>query len=234
MTEKRTDGSGDGRRVHPLSIWVPVALMILGGLVGVRIMNKQQDQRVAAAESGRPPILDKVKNIELVERSGEQVKLESLLHKVIVLSYVYTECPRGCLGVIEEVKELRQEFEGDSDKIQFVSISVDPEHDRPDVLQEFAERAGADFPNWWFLTGDDREVIWRYMKDNFRLTAREIEERERISPTDKFEHDFNLVVVDGRGHWRGLYNLMHPDKDTAAVYAGRIRANLRYLIDGGE
>ena len=41
-------------------------------------------------------------------------------------------------------------------KIAFVSITVDPERDTPDVLKEYAQAFGANFAGWSFLTGTPR------------------------------------------------------------------------------
>jgi protein SCO1/2 len=51
-----------------------------------------------------------------------------------------------------------------------VSITVDPDHDTPEVLSAYAEGFGAGPSRWLFLTGQ-RAAIYRLAVDGFRLAA---------------------------------------------------------------
>ena len=45
-----------------------------------------------------------------------------------------------------------------ADKVQFVSISLDPATDTPEKMHQYATKHGADVSRWWFLTGDPEQV----------------------------------------------------------------------------
>jgi cytochrome oxidase Cu insertion factor (SCO1/SenC/PrrC family) len=64
---------------------------------------------------------------------------------------------------------LQQDVADDRD-VRLVSISVDPEHDTPDVLRDYAQRFGAHPERWLFLTGD-KAAIYRLAQEGFHLSA---------------------------------------------------------------
>ncbi len=49
--------------------------------------------------------------------------------------------------------QMRRQLGEAGENLQFVSITIDPEYDRPDHLREYAELFHAG-PGWTFLTGD--------------------------------------------------------------------------------
>ena len=80
------------------------------------------------------------------------------------------------------------------DDVAYVSISVDPETDTPEVLARFAERYGADPARWTFLTGAP-EAIQSIAADSFMLG----------SIDDPMIHSPKFTLVDKQGRIRGYY-----------------------------
>ena len=171
-------------------------------------------------------------NLVLTERSGETVELAQLRGKVLVASYVFTRCPRGCSGVVEEMERLRKRFADESDKLQLLSFTVDPEHDDPAQLAEFAQRTGVeDAGNWWFLTGD-KTALHRYMTRQFKFReVLDMPEEEQLSENDLFIHDLRVVLVDHTGHVRGHYDIMHIDPEYAKLSRDTLARDVRTLLD---
>ena len=66
------------------------------------------------------------------------------------------------------MKSLQEKLEGS--QVLLVSLSVDPEHDTPQVLDEYARRYGARPEHWWFLTGP-RAVIYDLIQRRFKLSV---------------------------------------------------------------
>jgi protein SCO1/2 len=52
-------------------------------------------------------------------------------------------------------KRLSKEFPG---RYHLLSVSIDPQFDRPPVLQEYAARYGADERQWTFATGTQEQI----------------------------------------------------------------------------
>jgi cytochrome oxidase Cu insertion factor (SCO1/SenC/PrrC family) len=104
----------------------------------------------------------------LMERSGRRVSRDDLLGHVAVIDFIYTECTETCPTQSLQFAQLQRRFAGEPG-LRLVSITVDPEHDTPEVLRQYADRYGAT-DRWWFLTGDKRG-IYCLARDGFRLAV---------------------------------------------------------------
>lgn len=84
---------------------------------------------------------------------------DALKDKVVLINFVFTQCGDTCplvtARLVQVKKELGEAFGRD---VRFISISVDPEHDRPQDLVRFASKFDAVHPEWWFLTGEKANV----------------------------------------------------------------------------
>lgn len=217
-------------RINPLTLWIPVILVVGGLVVFWNYLVKLQ------AEKAQPrlPILARLeKNMSFTERSGQQVELKDLKGKVIIACWVFTRCPRGCTGVAGEMRKLYMEYK-DNPNIHFLSVSVDPD-DKPEDLKRFADGLkieGAD--KWWFVNGPKKDVrvyMTRYFGFN---DVQDVPEKDRMSPDDKFLHDMRVALVDTGGHLRGLYGIANPDPEFAKLFQDKIRADIKTLLSGKE
>lgn len=96
---------------------------------------------------------------DLIDQEGRAVSLESLGDRVLLIDFIYTSCPGPCpVQTASQVELQRQIPESIRSEVHFVSISLDPEVDRPEVLERYARKHGADLEHWSFLTGPEDEV----------------------------------------------------------------------------
>lgn len=131
----------------------------------------------------------------LTERSGQAVSSDDLQGHPYVVSFFFSTCPSICVQQNQKVQELQREFKGTG--VRFVSISVDPATDTPEVLREYSARFAADPQQWLFMTGD-LLYIRRVGAEVFRLAVDE-----------KF-HTEKLVLVDPQGEITGYYDWPEP------------------------
>jgi len=75
----------------------------------------------------------------------------------LVVNFIFTTCTTICPVMTATFAQMRRELGAEADRIRFVSITIDPEHDTPSALAEYAERFGAP-PGWSFLTGSPADV----------------------------------------------------------------------------
>jgi cytochrome oxidase Cu insertion factor (SCO1/SenC/PrrC family) len=108
-----------------------------------------------------------VPDFVLHERSGRLVTREDLRGKVWIADFIFTRCSTECPLVSARMARLQEEFATVTD-LYLVSITVDPEHDTPEVLARYAESFGAHPQRWLFLTGD-KAAIYRLAQEGFRL-----------------------------------------------------------------
>lgn len=217
------------RPIHPLTIWVPIIVIVCGLVIFWNYMLKLKQD----SDTPRLPILSRLeKNLILTERSGKQVELKDVKGKVIVACWVFTRCPRGCAGVVGELLDLYKEV-GNEEGIQFISFSVDPD-DSPEQLRKFAENLNIKGDNWWFVNGVKDEVR-TYMTRYFGfLDVQDVAEKDRLSPDDKFLHDMKVGLADHNGHVRGFYDIASYDPEFKAFWKEKIRKDIRTLLKERE
>ena len=172
----------------------------------------------AISETNPAILLEGLKNygtvpdFTFIERSGRKVSLADLNGKVWVAQFFYTHCADICPLTVPQMGLLHLEYLNDPDfrsQVRFVSITVDPERDRPEVLSKFAERFSADPDLWLFLTGD-RAAIVRMAQQGFKLGIGEAANPPEIAKKTGEEKDLfhsnRLVLVDRKAQIRGYYS----------------------------
>lgn len=151
------------------------------------------------------PILGLAPAFELTERSGARVSLEQLAGRPFVVDFVFTRCTLACPTMTGRMAKIGAAL-GEGDDFRRVSITVDPEHDTPAVLTEFADKYAAP-STWWFLTGD-RDEIHALSRQGFLLGL----DPATGDPTNPIGHSTRFVLVDGVGRIRGYYDAMHLEE----------------------
>jgi protein SCO1/2 len=114
-----------------------------------RSLEEIEAERLRAGEA--------VPDFQLTDQDGRLVHLKDFRGKVIVLTFIYTRCPlpNFCPLMSKNFAELEQRLRKEfPNKYHLLSISMDPEFDRPEVLKEYAARYAADSKDWSFATGD--------------------------------------------------------------------------------
>ena len=102
----------------------------------------------------------------LMSQDGKPTSLIGLRGKVVAVSFLYTACPDICPLLTQKLVEVQDALGEDfGKKIAFVSITVDPEHDTPEMLKDYAAAWEAKTAGWSFLSGPPeavRDVVRRY------------------------------------------------------------------------
>ena len=144
-------------------------------------------------------IWHKVKNIEFTNQLGKKVSLYDLHGKIVVINFFFTRCPGICPGLTRSMKRLQDSFLKNDSIVQFISISVDPEHDSVPQLRKFADRYNANHDSWWFVTGNKKDIY------DFALN----ELKAGLADTEvdsAFIHTENFFLLDSSHIVRGWYN----------------------------
>jgi protein SCO1 len=124
---------------------------------------------LAAREAGgemQLPVIGPAPPFTLTSQDGKPVALSDLRGKVVAVTFIYTGCPDICPLLTQKMVDVQDALGADfGAKIAFVSISLDPERDTPEVLKDYAQFWGANLAGWSFLTGSPeavRDVTRRY------------------------------------------------------------------------
>jgi protein SCO1/2 len=179
---------------------------------------------VAAWLAFRPralPVLGVVPSFSLTERAGIPLTSDDLAGHVWVADFVFTRCPDFCPALTARMAGLQKTLPSGSDPIRLVSFSVDPAHDAPDVLRDYAARAGAR-ESWLFVTGA-RDALAALLRDGFKVAY--ADDGPAASP---ITHSDRFVLVDRELRIRGYYHGTDPEdlarlaRDAAALRDGRV------------
>ena len=107
--------------------------------------------------------MDWFTNVPVQTQDGRTLRFydDVMKGKILVINFFFTDCDNLCPIATDNLVRV-QELLGDrvGKDIRFVSISLQPEHDTPEVMAEYAKKHGVG-PGWLFLTGkrDDIELL---------------------------------------------------------------------------
>ena len=133
----------------------------------------------------------------LTSQDGAQVALADLRGKVVAVTFIYTFCVDTCPVLTPMMSFIQDQLGADfGAKIAFVSITVDPERDTPEVLKEYAQAFGANLAGWSFLTGPS---------DTIRDVTRRYGVFAAKSANGEVDHTTLTSIIDPRGILRVQY-----------------------------
>ena len=153
-----------------------------------------------------PPVLGHVPAFALTNRDGRVVRRADLDGRPWVADFVFTRCPASCPMMSARMARLNRDLPSDL-PVRLVSISVDPTHDTPEVLQRYAQSFQAT-DRWLFLTGT-REDVRRLCGEGFKLGLDMAPAPG--SAVEPILHSTRFVLVDGKGDIRGYYEAFDED-----------------------
>lgn len=185
-----------------------VAIFTIGILLGACSgksgdkQKKQSDNQMTSEDhtahtqmkmaSGEPTD-ESIYNVSSVwqNRYGHEVTLDSLRGKVQVVAMVYTHCEFACPRILADMRRIRDRLsEEELNSTNFVIVSIDPERDTPERLQNFAAENDLSDEHWTLLNGDQGDIL--------ELAALLGVKYKRISKTD-FTHSNMISVLNKKG-----------------------------------
>ncbi|HEX7139795.1 MAG TPA: SCO family protein [Vicinamibacterales bacterium] len=164
------------------------------------------------------PRLFPVPDTTLVAETGKPLNLHDLKGSVVVYDFIFTSCAGTCPMMTQQMRKLTQKIDKNA-PVRFVSISVDPTRDTPQVLRDYATRFRND-PRWTFLTGQ-RDQIVHLSVDGFKLAAGGTPQ----TIAEPLLHSSKFAIADKDGYIREYYG--GTDGDAPEHVAGTVRDLLR-------
>ena len=159
---------------------------------------------------GEPlPVLFQVPDFTLTNQSAWPVTLADLRGQIWLADIIFTRCAGPCPEMTRKMSLLQAALPANA-PVKLISLTTDPGHDTPPVLQAYAQRFGAQAGRWHFLTGTKPQIA-RVAIDGLKLTALDQEPARQTSDTDLFIHSTTLVLVDGRGRVRASFETDQAD-----------------------
>lgn len=155
----------------------------------------------------------------LARADGTSFQLSAMRGKTVLLFFGYTSCPDVCPTTLGELNQAMKQLGDNANRIQVVFITVDPERDTPERVQEYVNHFNSGFIG---LSGTEEELtpIWSnygvyreivegtsalgyLVNHTARVTLIDADGNLRISfsfemPVDDIVHDLKLILKEGK------------------------------------
>jgi len=169
--------------------YVGVAFIIL--IFGIYTIPKI----VAKFKSPTLATIGKVPKFKFTNQNGKIITNDFYKNKVYVVEFFFTTCPTICPKMNKNMVTIQDKYFGNPN-FGIASFSINPTHDTPQILKEYAKAHGATLKNWNFLTGN-RDKIYDLANKGFTLYA-----GVDSSAEGGFEHSGMFALVDKNGNIR--------------------------------
>jgi len=149
------------------------------------------------------PMDEPAPGFTLQDAEGRAVGLDDFRGKVVVLFFLYTNCPDVCPLHAERIAEVQARVNRTplKDRVRFVGITTDPARDTAEVMRAYGPAHGLDPASWVFLTGGaDRP------EDTTRLLARKFGHKFAKGDDGYQLHGVVTHVIDREGRWRANFH----------------------------
>lgn len=143
----------------------------------------------------------KVPPFSFVDMNGRPFTEADTKGRITVVDFFFTRCGTICPKMSGQMQQLQLKLDDPAyDDVMFLSHTVDPEHDTPEVLKAHARMLQADSARWKFLTGAKADIYLQGAEGYFLAT------REDVMAPGGFLHSNMFVLVDKDRHIRGFYD----------------------------
>ena len=181
-----------------LMAWVVTFLVVAVLIAGAATLFRHSERK----SSDPFPVIADVPDFHFTTQEGKTLSRSDLLGKVWVADFIFTRCPGPCPMMSARMAEVSRELTKAND-VRLVSVSIDPEHDTPEVLSNYATHLQADPKHWIFLTGPKKEI-----QD---FTTRGMLQALATDPSGIPTHSTRFLVIDREGRIRKTRNLDEPE-----------------------
>ena len=191
----------------------------VAGLAGL-IALKGTDDPVAAlvAPGAMPSRIELIReqhlpNVPLITQDGRRVRFYDDLVKgrVVAINFMFTSCRAACPLTAANIRDVQEALRVRlKQPVSFLSISLNPEIDSPEVLRAYAQANGAG-PGWTFLTGKRADI---------ELLRRSLGAYDLDPELDKIPTQHTGLLIIGNeptGRWKAIAALSHPTRLRQAI-----------------
>jgi protein SCO1/2 len=139
--------------------------------------------------------IGKVPDFRFINQYGEGIDNSFYKGKVYVVEFFFTTCPTICPIMNRNMVRIQNKYYGNPN-FGIASFTIDPAHDTPEILKEYAKQYGITLKNWHLLTGK-KEAIYKLANEGFNLYV-----GEDSTVEGGFEHSGFFALIDQDGYIR--------------------------------
>lgn len=155
---------------------------------------------LARAEAAPLPVIRPAPPFALTTQDDKPLTLAELRGKVVLVSFVFTTCNGTCPATTARLRGVAAELERQQllDKVQLISITLDPQRDTPQALRRYRELYDIQGEHWKFLTGPAADVA--KVTSAWGMWA-------KPARNGQLDHPSRVFLLDQRGRIREIYSL---------------------------
>lgn len=136
--------------------------------------------------------------VSLVDHARRPFSWQKLRGRTLVVTFIFTHCQTSCPLQTQALTGVQRALPAElARRVQFVSISIDPERDTPAVLAQYAAAMGAELDNWSFVTGHSQEISWLHQHFGAQV--------KRLGG-DQLDHRVAVYLLDANGELAQKYS----------------------------
>lgn len=177
------------------------------------------EQQLRDKEKYFQPVDSEAPGFTLQDADGRVVRLTDFKGKVVVLNFIYINCPDFCPLQSEKIAEIQKMMNITPMKtqVQFISITTDPKRDTGQVLRDYGDNHGLDPVNWIFLTAapGSPEDATRKIAESYGL-------KFVVAKDDEQMHGVVTHVIDQDGRMRGRFHSLRFQNINFVVFVNAL------------
>ncbi|MBC9731288.1 SCO family protein [Streptomyces sp. TRM68367] len=208
----RPAAGGHGRRRWIAAIMAMALAALVTGCASGSSKIPPPKQNVGTRTSGRIPA--DILKLPLTDQNGKPTDLAAFKGKVLVVSDTLTLCQETCpldtANLVQTAREVAKDHE--SSKVEFLSITVDPQRDTPAQLAAYRHLYTPAPADWQALTGTPATIakLWKYFGVWYKKVSQDTPPpknwRTGQTLTYDIDHSDEIFFIDGRGSERFVIN----------------------------
>ncbi len=195
-----------------IAVLVPLSFYLITAVTSKGLLHLPKyyvaDSVINNTDGTKDTVWHRVEDVVLTDQFGDKISLnENYKGKILLVNFIFTNCPSVCPRLTSNMKELQAAFKKDPKRdtgmdtlIQLVSITVDPERDSFPAMRAYADGYRINYKNWSFLTGP-REDIYQFARKQLFVNM-----QEGTGGVEDLIHTQKIVLIDTSRNIRGYYD----------------------------
>ena len=143
-------------------------------------------------------------------QDGEKVTEKDMRGKIYVADFFFTRCKTICPTMTTQLRRVADGTK-DFDGVMIMSHTIDPDNDTEEVLKAYANKYEADTERWHFVRGS-MEYTHDFARSSYLLGV-----EQDNNAQGGFLHSEYLILVDRKGHLRGIYKGTNTKEVTSLI-----------------
>ena len=133
--------------------------------------------------------------------TGSSVSLGAQRGQVVALTFLYTNCPDVCPLTASMFRSAQDQLQADASRVTFVAVSVDPDRDTPQAVQDFSRAHGLT-TNWHYLVGGRAQLapVWAAYGIGVQAASSAVTHNDAVYLIDRQGRERVLLHSEDLGH----------------------------------